>query len=89
MKKDKYNKEQPEIKGLSRFTDEINSFSDEVLEKMSKEMRWGTYGPDGKHELKYKRLCDLDKDHIENIVVTQSHVGPVMKKVFVYLLKKK
>lgn len=85
----KTNKENPSIKGLTAFTSAINSVSKAQLKKYSETMQWGTYGPSGDQPLKYKRLCDLDVKHIENILTTQAHISPLLRKVLLYLLTAK
>jgi len=37
-------------------------------------IKWGTYGKSGRQTLRYLRLKDLDTDHLEAILRTQSHI---------------
>lgn len=39
------------------------------------DLRWGTYGPEGKGPLQWKRLGDCDDDHLKAILRTQP-IGP-------------
>lgn len=40
---------------------------------------WGTRGPDGKQEVKYVRLCDMDDDHLQNIINDGYNTWPLMQ----------
>lgn len=37
-------------------------------------MRWGTRGKDGKGPLEYKRMTDLDTDHLKAILANCRHI---------------
>ncbi len=43
---------------------------------------WGTRGLDGKQPIKWVALKDLETDHIEAIIETQSHIYPEVLKLF-------
>lgn len=43
---------------------------------------WATYGKDGKQPLKYKKLSELEHDHILAIIDTQHHLSPETIGVF-------
>lgn len=44
---------------------------------------WGTYGPNGDQPLQRKPLKDLDDDHIEAILETQSHLSKNIRNIFI------
>lgn len=43
---------------------------------------WGTYGKDGKQELRYILLKDMDIEHIEAILETQTRLPEYVKNIF-------
>lgn len=65
------------------------NLTEEQMEEAIGEITWGTYGPDGKQPCKYIPLKDLDTEHLENILIFMSHPRPVMKKLLLYVLKKR
>jgi hypothetical protein len=50
-------------------------------------LHWGTRGKDGKQPLVYKPIKDLDSDHIEAILRTQTQLSEFYKEVFKEELK--
>jgi hypothetical protein len=50
-------------------------------------LHWGTRGKDGKQPLVYKPIKDLDSDHIEAILRTQTQLSEFYKGVFKEELK--
>jgi len=45
-------------------------------------LHWGTRGKDNKQPLTYKPIKDLDSDHIEAILRTQTQISEFYKQVF-------
>lgn len=43
-------------------------------EEVGKHYKWGNRGPNGKLEVAYKEVKDLDTDHIFNILTTQYQI---------------
>jgi hypothetical protein len=60
---------------------EISVFEDDPFDLIRRAFAWGTRGKDGKQPLRWKLLADLDDDHIEAILETQS-LRPMMLKLF-------
>ena len=56
--------------------------SEDDFEKIRENMEWGTYGKDGKSPLKYKKLKDLDSDHIFSILETQKQLSQETREIF-------
>ena len=50
-------------------------------------LHWGTRGKDNKQPLTYKPIKDLDSDHIEAILRTQTQISEFYKGVFKEELK--
>jgi len=50
-------------------------------------LHWGTRGKDNKQPLTYKPIKDLDSDHIEAILRTQTQLSEFYKEVFKEELK--
>jgi hypothetical protein len=49
---------------------------------------WGTLGPFGElREHVYKPLKELETDHLENILISQSQISPELKAEILHLLK--
>jgi hypothetical protein len=72
---------------LNKFTTNINSLNTEQLDGFAKSLQWGTFGPAGTEPMKQKTLIDLSTDHLENILVTQSHISAVYRKVILHIIK--
>ena len=49
------------------YTD-ISVTTESLFEDIREGFEWGTYGKDGKSELRYVKLKDLDEDHVRNIL---------------------
>ena len=45
--------------------------------------RWGTYGKNGDEPLKYILLKDMETEHINAILKTQTHISDEIKKIFI------
>lgn len=52
------------------------------FEKIREAFHWGTRGRGGREELKWKALKDLDTDHIEAILETQTHISEWLRHLF-------
>tara|TARA_R100001086_G_scaffold230028_2_gene150180 strand:+ start:220 stop:624 length:405 start_codon:yes stop_codon:yes gene_type:complete len=48
--------------------EDISVFLDEDHEINREYFRWGTYGPTGSEELRWKKLCDMSTNHIHAIM---------------------
>jgi len=72
---------------LAEITKAINTVSDDEVIEFSKKLKWGTYGPNGDQPVKIRYLYDLDTEHLENILVTQGHIGPIYIRTILVLLK--
>lgn len=76
--------------GLSYSRQNINKVPAESLvittedkhEDIREGFSWGTYGINGDQPLKHVFLKDMDKDHIEAILKTQTHVPEYMRDMF-------
>lgn len=67
---------------LSELTaDELNTILDHVL--------WTSYGLDGKGPAIQRPLRALDTDHLENILVTQTHTAFEVRKAILHVLKQR
>jgi len=62
--------------------EELSVYSDAPFEIIRQELHWGTRGKDGDQPLVYKPLCELDTDHIQAILNTQTHIQPWLYKIF-------
>ena len=76
-------------KNLKEQTDKLESISEQELERLSHTLVWGTYGRELNQPLQHKPVASLTPDHIENILVNLSTPSPLMKKVMIYVMKKK
>ena len=76
-------------KSLKEQTDKLESIKDNELERLSHTLVWGTYGRELNQPLQHKPVASLTPDHIENILVNLSTPSPLMKKVMIYVWKKK
>jgi hypothetical protein len=65
-----------------------SELSDKDLEKLSNETRWGSFGVSGKDPIKYTLMCNLETDHIENILM-YCRTTPLIKKILLFILKKR
>lgn len=74
---------------LALFTARYNSLTDKELQTCAECLQWGTYGPNGDKPMKVRYLNDLNTDHLQNILVTQSHISSLYRKVILWLLKKR
>lgn len=64
------------INGDEKF---ILSCLEDGIEAYRKLVTWGTYGPNGDQPIHYKKLAEMDDDHIEAILETQTRIHPHMK----------
>lgn len=68
--------------GLQVAPAEEMSVTDESpFDQIRSAMVWGTRGKDGKSPLVYKHICDLDTDHIEAILATQTHISTTTRDI--------
>ena len=75
---------------LNKMTEALNKTPKEDLENLSNTLVWGTYGGgSSKSLLKPVKLCDLELDHIRNILLTQNHISFEYRNVLMYLYDKK
>lgn len=56
--------------------------TDDTHKMKRKWFHWGTRGKDGKQQLTWKPLQDLDTEHIEAILETQSHIPDYLRELF-------
>jgi hypothetical protein len=50
-------------------------------EVIRRRVEWGTYGPSGDKPLRYVKLYDMDRDHIQAILRTVASLSPAFFKV--------
>lgn len=62
--------------------EDISVYVDEDHEINREHLRWGTYGKNGDEPLQWKKLKDLDTDHIEKILETQRQVPEWKQDIF-------
>jgi hypothetical protein len=48
------------------------------------ELQWGSSGINGTEPLKWSRLCDLDSNHLNNILACCGHYIPMHYKLSIY-----
>ena len=63
--------------------EDLTVYSDDSIEKIREHFLWGTYGKDGKDELKMKKLSELSNDHIKAIIKTQIQLSEIVKNIFI------
>ena len=56
--------------------------TDDTHKMKRKWFHWGTRGKDGNQPLKWRELQDLDTEHIEAILETQSHIPEHLRELF-------
>jgi len=61
---------------------ELSVSSDAPFEIIRQELHWSTRGKDGDQPLVYKPLCELDTDHIQAILTTQTHIESWLRDYF-------
>lgn len=61
---------------------ELSVYDTDPFELVRQSFHWGTRGKDGKQPLKWVALKDLDTDHIEAIIDTQTHVKDYILALF-------
>jgi hypothetical protein len=61
---------------------ELSLTVEDNFEDVRRDFHWGTRGKDGRQPLTWKRLIDLDTDHILNILETQTHIKPWLRDLF-------
>lgn len=44
--------------------------------------KWGTYGKKGDQPLTFRKLCELEDDHIQAILDTQTHISARVRSIF-------
>lgn len=57
-------------------------YTDDSHDVIREQFLWGTYGKNGDQPLQMKPLKSLDKEHIEAILQTQTHLKDHIRKVF-------
>jgi len=71
-----------------RWIGESTSALDDRKEKAARKITWGSFGKSGKEPMKVARLCDLETDHIENILILC--VAPMdCRIVLLYILRRR
>ena len=61
---------------------ELSSYVNDPFDIVRRVFHWGTRGRDGKQPLTWKVLADLDTDHIEAILETQTHIKQWLRDLF-------
>lgn len=56
--------------------------SEDDFDKIRNEFEWGTRGVDGKQQLEYIKLKDIEITHIESILATQFWLAKEIKNIF-------
>lgn len=46
------------------------------------EYQWGTYGKSGREPLKFKKIRDMETEHIINVLCTQHQIPNMYKIIF-------
>ena len=67
--------------------EELSVYDDGTHTTRRSALHWGTRGKDNKQPLTYKPIKDLDSDHIEAILRTQTQLSEFYKEVFKEELK--
>ena len=67
--------------------EELSVYDDGTHTTRRSALHWGTRGKDNKQPLTYKPIKDLDSDHIEAILRTQTQISEFYKGVFKEELK--
>jgi hypothetical protein len=67
--------------------EELSVYDDGTHTTRRSAVHWGTRGKDNKQPLTYKPIKDLDSDHIEAILRTQTQISEFYKGVFKEELK--
>ena len=67
--------------------EELSVYDDGTHITRRSALHWGTRGKDNKQPLTYKPIKDLDSDHIEAILRTQTQISEFYKEVFKEELK--
>ena len=67
--------------------EELSVYDDGSHTTRRSALHWGTRGRDNKQPLTYKPIKDLDSDHIEAILRTQTQLSEFYKEVFKEELK--
>ena len=63
--------------------EELSLYSGAYHQLIRQVFKWGTRGKDGKQPLTWLVLQDMETDHIEAILETQSHLREYIRQVFV------
>ena len=61
--------------------EELSVYSDDPFEVIREAFSWGTRGKDGQQPLKYVALCNLETDHIQAILDTQTHISETTRDI--------
>ena len=61
-------------------------YTSDSRESIKDKLVWGTYGKNGDEPLKRKFLKDLDTDHLQAILTTQTRIHPLRKQAILDIL---
>ena len=62
--------------------EELSVYSDAPHAEIREVFRWGTRGKDGNQPLKFILLKDMESDHIQAIIETQTHIPGYIENIF-------
>ena len=62
---------------------------DSSPQEFADKLIWGTYGRPAKHPVQWKRLRDLDTEHLQNIVATERHIPVVYSRAIMLILRER
>ena len=48
---------------------------------------WGSHGRNGDEPLKQRKLVEMDTDHLEAVLITQSQISPAYRAAILHILK--
>lgn len=68
--------------------DECEALKKQVKDK-EQDFQWGSYGPNRDEALEKSSIADLSTQHLENILITQPHLGNELAAAILMLLKKR
>jgi hypothetical protein len=62
--------------------EEMSLYAGDSIETLREYFTWGTRGMRGNQSLTWLKLKDMSSDHIEAILVTQSHISDAVRELF-------
>jgi len=62
--------------------EDLTVYLDDEFDKIRESFTWGTYGKNGDQPLKRVALMNLEKDHIEAILKTQTQLPTEIRSLF-------